>query len=483
MAKQWLTQRLEILIPALVVLGKEQEDEIKRLCEEEIATWRARPTMKSLSSLKEPMTLTRNALRELEVTENNSWVNPKTDTPEHLALKYMNYGEREWIAMNALSEKHLQERLNAQQVIEHPDAVVAKATHLLTSSRWQDLVVGLAVTTGRQLAEVLKTGSFLPKTRYTVIFEGQLKRQDKLLSPYEIPTLVEAEMVLSAWQRLRRLIECSTEPTATISTKYGPAVSEAAQQFADLVPPREGGDLYTHLFRSVYGCLAVFYYCPERVADLNYLNSIAGHYWVPQDGTGTIQRDYAATLHYYDYRIADGNGEIRKGVKLGQPGVEILDEFKPKVPAPTKKRRKSALLSTNQTGFSRYKPRQQTKILLDQIGDEIGARIEDDTLRHLVEEHYLLAQLRTLVAPMQYEGHTVLETVESMLTDTNDPRVVDHLLQERWHTSLEQVETLFAEVAETSDAQEEPSPVTQLHALIEKHKHFKAALAQRHAEK
>jgi hypothetical protein len=32
-------------------LGQDQEEEIKLLCEEEIASWRSRPTMKSLRSL------------------------------------------------------------------------------------------------------------------------------------------------------------------------------------------------------------------------------------------------------------------------------------------------------------------------------------------------------------------------------------------------------------------------------------------------
>ncbi len=71
--KQWLAERLQVLLPRLAVLGKDQEGEIKLLCEEEIASWRSRPTMKSLRSLNTPMIDARNAIKEqLAVTEDNS---------------------------------------------------------------------------------------------------------------------------------------------------------------------------------------------------------------------------------------------------------------------------------------------------------------------------------------------------------------------------------------------------------------------------
>ena len=53
--KQWLMERVDELLPRLEVLGQRQEAEIQRLCEAEIAAWRARPTMRSLRSLNTPM--------------------------------------------------------------------------------------------------------------------------------------------------------------------------------------------------------------------------------------------------------------------------------------------------------------------------------------------------------------------------------------------------------------------------------------------
>src|SRR5579875_3767616 len=199
--KRWLAERLSVLLARLNGLGSEQEAEIKQLCEAEIAAWRARPTMKSLRSLTTPMVDARNALRTLPLTEETRWWNPRTREYEHIALKYLNFSQEEWAAMHALTEEGRQRRLDGQQILHDPDAIVQRAATLLRSSRWEDLAVGLAVTTGRRLTELLKTAQFHPMSAYTVEFSGQLKQKQELLAPYEIPTLVEAELVLDAWRR------------------------------------------------------------------------------------------------------------------------------------------------------------------------------------------------------------------------------------------------------------------------------------------
>ena len=77
----------------------------------------------------------------------------------------------------------------------------------------------------------------------------------------------------------------------------GRLVSEAAEKhFSALVPARSGGDLYTHLFRAVYGCIAVFYYAPPENLAIRYLATIYGHYWILQS-SGKQQHDYIVTLH------------------------------------------------------------------------------------------------------------------------------------------------------------------------------------------
>src|SRR4029077_11083087 len=245
--KAWLQERLAALLLVLAGLTVEQEEEIKRVCEEELAYWRDERGL-SLSSLRGTLTAARNAIKEIKpLTAAISWRNPRTQQIEHIALKYLNLSTEEWAAANAPSREKQAAREEEMKYIDDPAAVIGKAVELLSSPHWYDLAVGLAVLTGRRLTELVEVGELFPKSIYTVIFSGQLKRRDKVLPPYEIPVLWKAVDVLAAWARLRCM------PIGA----DGRLVSAAADRhFSKLVPPRSGGDLYTHLHRAVYGALA-----------------------------------------------------------------------------------------------------------------------------------------------------------------------------------------------------------------------------------
>ena len=62
--ERWLQERLEVLIPALKPLGKDQEAEIERLCLEELAHWRARPSIKKESALSPLVSAARKVIEE-----------------------------------------------------------------------------------------------------------------------------------------------------------------------------------------------------------------------------------------------------------------------------------------------------------------------------------------------------------------------------------------------------------------------------------
>ncbi len=198
MAKVWLEERLEVLIPALALLGKDQETEIERLCLEELDAWRARGLQEG--SLRPVVTAARGAIKKrIKLTPNNRFLNEQKGEYQHIALKYLNL---DWETLNAVDDDKFQASLEHQQLIENPRAIVARAESLLHSSRSDELIVALALVSGRRLTEVLKTGRFFPKTANTLIFDGQLKRRDLDVKPFEIPVLVDAELVIQAW-RLR----------------------------------------------------------------------------------------------------------------------------------------------------------------------------------------------------------------------------------------------------------------------------------------
>src|SRR5438045_8012073 len=89
--KLWLQERWVLLDQALTQLTVEQEDEIKRLCEEEIAYFRHERKL-ALSTLGSSVSLTRVHIEECftVLDETNSWYNPREGKREHIALKYMN---------------------------------------------------------------------------------------------------------------------------------------------------------------------------------------------------------------------------------------------------------------------------------------------------------------------------------------------------------------------------------------------------------
>jgi Telomere resolvase len=482
MAKVWLQERWELLLPALLGLTVDQEEEIARICQEEIAYWRSRPQMKSVSSLKKPMTDTRNELRKLTLSENNTWTNPRTGQREHLALKHLNYSEAEWAQIGAQSEDRFQQRLEDRKFIDRPDLVVAKAIELLKSKRWADISAGLAVATGRRLSEVLAEGEFHPKTAYTIVFGGQLKRRDKILEPYEIPTLCEAKLVLDAVQRLRTLVDCSKMTIDQISVKCGPDVVAAAQRaFESLVPARQDGDLYTHLFRSVYGRIACYYYALPKVLDLKYMATIYGHYWVV-NAEGERQQNYASTLHYMDYVIGDGAGNIdgRQGIKLSEPSVQVLEVFKPK-PVTQKKEKKevSVLPTLDKKEHSLLRPDQQLRSRIDTVHAELGTRTINETLSIVIDEHHILGQMAALLEPMyeQLGAASSLEALQALLSQGFKVSV-DQRLQENWQTSLDGVEDLLQD-AQADDAQ----PVVYLKKLLSDKRTFKQSYEKRHAGK
>lgn len=335
----WLRERWDqVLAPALSRYGVAQEGELRTVWEAELVYWREDRHLKP-NSLRKPITWVRNLIRDtLPVTAENAWFNAKNQKREHIGLHVCNLPEEEWVHMNAVSQGQVQSR--EVKLIDEPELVVEVGRALLASDDWAEIVIGLALCTGRRLAEILVTGSFTWATDYTVIFAGQLKTKERPMIPYEIPTLAPASLVCSAVERVRGMLDLSEVDEKHASRVYGRAVSEAADRRLALVVPtrRDRESLFAHAFRSIYPTLACFWFQPSWVQDIHYRAHILGHWHIvsPQVQPGDTEADlvkrkytYATEAHYFDYKIGDGHGGIdgRVGIKLGEPGVQILKEF------------------------------------------------------------------------------------------------------------------------------------------------------------
>jgi bisphosphoglycerate-dependent phosphoglycerate mutase len=320
MKKRWLEKLLSKYLPAIKDLGHSDKDRAEA---QRWATWMkqqwVRRGLVDLKQQRNPMTQTRNSIKEID--------------PNHVALESMNFTTEEWFIINQPSNDAVELRNENQQLIEDPDAIVDRARELLTSRNWPDVAAGLVVCTGRRSSEILATARFEYKTPFSVIFTGQLKRRGEPVTlSFEIPTLVPAQEVITALAMVRRYVDCDGLNNLQVNTKYGTSVVNAvSRNFDGLVPHRAGKeDLYTHLFRSVYARIATHWFCPPNVADITYMATIQGHYQILEAPTDELRRSYASTRNYFDYKIGDGTGNIdgRQGIKLRQPGIEVLEVFR-----------------------------------------------------------------------------------------------------------------------------------------------------------
>ena len=334
MASKWLEERWEVLLPLLATLGQAQEEQMKCLCEAELEIWRQRPSLKQVNSLRKPLTETRNRIREtLPVTDDNGWINPKSEAKEHLALKYLNFSPEEWVQMNLPASEELHLRQTHPLPLTNLSALLAKAEHLVQMETWPELVVGIGLVTGRGLVEVLHTGHFTAMSAYSILFTGPMTIYEQMCDPFEVPTLIQADLVLDALHRLRQFFgnHFVGVERRDISRQCSEQVREATyRHLLDVVPLRGGErNVYAKLSRGVYARLATLLYCPAWIDEIVFMATIQHHQKILEATFQEERLTLALAAGYREYVVIDINGmeDQRHGIRLGEPGVEVLSVF------------------------------------------------------------------------------------------------------------------------------------------------------------
>lgn len=472
--RAWLDERLEVFIPALAPLGVDQEDQIAHLCEEEMTHWRSR--MNKESAMRPVVTMGRKAIAErIKLTHENRWMNPQQGEYQHIAFKYINL---DWNALNAIDESKLAERLKNQQLIENPAAIVAKAEKLLVSDRWEDILIALAIVTGCRETELLKTGRFFFKGLYLVTFDGQLKRRDLAVKPYEKPVLTPAESIITAWRKLRSLVDCSDLEIDEVSAKYSKLLSERANmQFAGLIPQRsQKENLYTHAFRAVYARISVHWFCPKTVDELTYISAILGHH---QSETEIQRLSFAATLHYIDYTI-DGV----KGVRLEESGVQVLEAFQPKGDRDMTTDTQEQAQETQdgqQQALQTKKPKNRGTFTTKPGTYDAGIKIMEDRglegtgghdrlIADLINNDAVAHQMYALLQPLAPDLHT----------GEDSPLATLQALIKAYQSGGSAAAPGMADLM--NEIEDEEKPVDYLRGLVARDRKFQTAIANRHSQ-
>lgn len=142
--------------------------------------------------------------------------------------------------------------------------------------------IALAMVTGRRLSEIFGTRTeFTQVDCKTVAFKGQLKTKDDVLrkdTAFDIPTLVDSSLVMSAYSYLRNLKNKQNEPICLedpedIKNKHGKPVSRAIAKYG-------WNSVYDKLtfktLRDIYALICL-QNKSEGITDNAYIGRILGH--------------------------------------------------------------------------------------------------------------------------------------------------------------------------------------------------------------
>ncbi|KAI9131963.1 telomere resolvase [Acaryochloris sp. CCMEE 5410] len=270
--------------------------------------------LETLNQQKNLMVEVRQALKE-ELAEN------------HVIFEHMRFTTDEWTEINLQAGS--QPREGSIHLITNPDAIVAKASQLLKSCQWANIIAGLTVITGRRCAELLKTATFSYQSPFSLWFTGTPKLHPTKPHPaFELPTLVPAEQVMDSITQIRDLLDTKFMDNREINRHYGNDVALACDlNFADLIDYQSvEGNLYTQLSRTIYARIATHWYAPPQILDIDFMAAIQGHFIILQTKDVETKKSLAKKRHYFDYFIGNEIGKINRqqGIRLHDPNVSVL---------------------------------------------------------------------------------------------------------------------------------------------------------------
>lgn len=217
-------------------------------------------------------------------------------------------------------------------------------------------------------------------------------------------------------------------PSDSISSSFGPAVKAVVvQTFGDLIEaPLGRAELYTHVLRAVYPRLCIHYFLPPRVNETAYANALLGHV---ANRDGVLVPNLNSTLFYMSYKILadDGTVDGREGIKLCEPGVEVLEQFK------SDEERKQTMAETTLESATRTKigVKHTTKAAFDEEQRAMGGDTADETVLKLVEDHRVYRKLEALtggaiatlvdllgeVSEIKLDDETTLDALRAAIAD------------------------------------------------------------------
>ncbi len=337
----WVREIIDDTLSRLEGMTKEDSEEIAVLNEELTQKFlkKVKPT-----SVKNYYTYLHKALRihfKDKLNSKNSIYHPTKGISEHFACTLIDTPD-DIKAMNlGLQREALDFKQHNVATLEEPELIVNRGRELLESAiasyektgfaSYAEIGAALALLVGLRPQEILRDAVLEASSPYTVILsQGQAKTRGKNRA-YEMPTLIEADRVLQGYNILRNTFKADKLNDLELESYKNNIRFQVEVNFREIVPTlsRLNGEktVNPQRLRAIYDAIAVFYYCPPQVKDFVFIKAINGH--EPTPGKAD------AAMHYLDYQIGDGaivsaEGQ-RQGIKLGQPGVKVIEAIADKL--------------------------------------------------------------------------------------------------------------------------------------------------------
>ena len=250
-----------------------------------------------------------------ELARNEIWQKVNGELiKRHLVVETLKPTKEEWDKRNQPVIESTVTRINSKLPLD-PSPLIKKAESMLSSDSWATVAAALIFLTGRRASEIAWCGKFSPSDEKNLLFNGQLKKGKIETEPFKIPTLIDAERVFQAYNRLRYLQQTKTKILSILSAKEAASktnnqINQAIRKhFSSILsapPDRKGKtkQLSAGNLRAAYGKIAAHFYCPEECEPILFVAKILGH-----QCENYSTESLATTIHYYTYRIVNVNKE------------------------------------------------------------------------------------------------------------------------------------------------------------------------------
>lgn len=219
----------------------------------------------------------------------------------HPALAFFKM-TKELIADNLEYQNRVKNRAG-ERVFKDVDGFVATAKRLLGANSYISIAMGLAALTGRRPSEILLTASFKDTTEREigfgenvieidegVIFAGQLKTKNAsdASDNYLIPTLINADTILSTIDKLRKFKDFShlnheivdkngrnLTPGQRMNALTASGQKKCVKQY--FTPFFDDGKVSPHDLRHAYALISAHRYCSNPNQYPKFYSKILGH--------------------------------------------------------------------------------------------------------------------------------------------------------------------------------------------------------------